>query len=345
MKLVVYGPERRVGALAGDQLVDVNRAYAKYLAEKRGEPRPVAMANAVVPADLGALIESGPRALEGAQEALDYLANEAQDEEGIRGALMVRPANSVRFHAPLPSPGSRIACGGANYAKHSAGIRRGMTGQDTTEQEVYETARREGLWGFWKVNHGLLGPEDALAYPRRTERLDYEGEVAVVLGKTGKNLTQAQAREAIWGVTLFVDWSIRDLGGPPRGLSFNLAKNFDGSTALGPCIVVGEVDPQNLDVETRLSGEVRQRYNTQEMIYSFVEILEYLSRDFTFLPGDVVSGGTGAGTALDSSPRGADSKLPPDRFVKPGDVLEVTSPPAGTLRIRVTEPSDAPVSS
>ena len=342
MKLVVYGPERRVGALAGDQVIDLNRAYAKYLKEKQGESRPAAMAAAVVPADMAGLIASGPRAVEGAQQALDYLAQGAPDQAGVGGARIVHQADAVRIHPPLPGPGSRIACGGANFAKHSAGIRR-MGGQDITEEQITEAARREGLWGFWKLSSGILGPDDALAYPRRTQRLDYEGEIAIVLGTTGKNLSQKQARAAVWGVTLLVDWSIRDGGGPARAMSFNLAKNFDGSTALGPCIVVGEkVDPENLDLETRLNGEVRQHYNTQEMIYSFPEIVEHLSRDFTFLPGDVVSGGTGAGTALDSSPKGADGKWAPDRFVKPGDVLEVSSPPIGMLRNRVVESSDAP---
>jgi len=338
MKVVVYGPEQRVGALVGDRVVDLNRAYAKYLKEKQGESRPTAMAAAVVPADLAGLVESGPRGIDGAQQALDYLSSGAQDAQGLGGATIVRPADSVKLHAPRPGPASRIACGGANFAKHSAGIRRGM-GHDVTEQELYDAARREGLWGFWKVNRDLLGPDDTLTYPQRTERLDYEGEVAVILGKAGKNLSQAQARDAVWGVTLFVDWSIRDGGGAARVLSFNLAKNFDGSTALGPCVVVGELDPENMDVETRLNGELRQQYNTREMIYTFPEIIEFLSRDFTFMPGDVVSGGTGAGTALDTSRRDADGKLPPDRFVKPGDVLEVSSPGVGVLRNRVSAPS------
>ena len=294
----------------------------------------------MVPADLGGLVESGPRALEAAQQALDYLANGAQDQVGVGGTSVARPANAVRIHPPVPGPGSRIACAGANFAKHSAGMRRN-SGQEVTEQQVYENARREGLWGFWKLSRPVLGPDDALTYPRRTERLDYEGEVAIVLGKAGKDLSQAQARDAVWGVTLLVDWSIRDAGGPARANSFNLSKNFDGSTSLGPCIVVGELDPESIDLETRLNGEVRQQYNTREMIYSFPEILEYLSRDFTFLPGDVVSGGTGAGTAMDTSRRGPDGKVPPDRFLKPGDVLEVSSPAVGVLRNRITAPTAA----
>jgi len=334
MKLAVYGPGHRLGALVGDQIVDVNRAYAKLLHEKRGEPAPEAMADAVVPVGLGAFVEGGARALEAAQQGLDYLTREAQDKTSVGGATIVRPASGTRLHPPLPHPGSRIACGGANFAKHSAGIRRG-SGQDVTEQQVYETARKEGQWGFWKISRPILGPDDALRYPHRTERLDYEGEVAIVLGKAGRDLTQAQARDLVWGVTMLVDWSIRDGMGPPRAMSFNLAKNFDGSTAMGPCVVVGELDPNNMDVETRLNGDVRQKYSTSEMIYSFAEILEYLSRDFTFLPGDVISGGTGAGTAMDSSRRDAEGKLPPERFVKPGDVLEVSSPGVGVLRNRV----------
>lgn len=342
MKFVVYGPERRVGALVGDQVIDVNRAYAKYLREKQGEARPNAMAAAVVPSDLAGLIESGARGLEGVQQALDHLGS-AQDKEGVGGATIVRPAGSVKLMAPMPGPGSRIACGGANFAKHSAGIMSIMSGKPTTEKEVHDRARSEGLWGFWKLSRGMLNPDDAMSYPKRTERLDYEGEVAILLNKPLKDASEAQARQAVWGVTLFVDWSIRDGGGVPRAMSFNLGKNFDGSASLGPCVVVGEVDPENLEVETRLNGELRQQYSTAEMIYTFPEILAYLSRDFTFLPGDIITGGTGAGTALDSSPKGADGKQVADRFVKPGDVLEVSSPKIGVLRNRVTARSGEPV--
>ncbi|HEY7066021.1 MAG TPA: fumarylacetoacetate hydrolase family protein [Chloroflexota bacterium] len=338
MKIVVYGPERRVGALVGDQVVDLHRAYAKYLAEKQGEARAAAAAAAVVPADLQGLVESGARGLEGAQQALDYLASGAQDQTGLDGATIVRPLSATKLQPPVPGPGSRIACGGANFAKHSAGMRRNQ-GTEVTEQEVYDAARKDGQWGFWKISRPILGPDDTLTYPSRTKLLDYEGECAIIIGKRGRNVSGAKARELYWGVTLFVDWSIRDDRGVPRAMSYNLGKNFDGSTAIGPCIVVGELDPENVPVETKLNGEVRQSYSTSEMIFTFPEILEWLSRDFTFLPGDVLSGGTGSGTAMDSSKRDADGKIPPDRFVKPGDTLEVSSPGIGTLRNKVTAPA------
>ena len=116
-----------------------------------------------------------------------------------------------------------------------------------------------------------------------------------------------------------------------RAVSYNLQKNFDGAASMGPCIVVGELDQQNIDVETRVNGTVRQSYNTSEMIWSFGEVLEYLSQDFTFVPGDVIAGGTSAGTAADKSRRSADGRRPIDLFLKIGDVVEVSSPQVGAL--------------
>ena len=137
---------------------------------------------------------------------------------------------------------------------------------------------------------------------------------------------------------MFHDWSIRDGGasGPQgRPISYNLAKNFDGSTSMGPCIVVDELDHSNVTVETRINGEVRQSYNTKEMIWSFGEVLEYLSRDFTFVPGDVIAGGTSAGTAADMSRRKTESAQSPNLFLKIGDVVELSSPQIGKLGNRI----------
>ncbi|HEY3063505.1 MAG TPA: fumarylacetoacetate hydrolase family protein, partial [Chloroflexota bacterium] len=105
------------------------------------------------------------------------------------------------------------------------------------------------------------------------------------------------------------------------------------SVSLGPCIVTAdEVDPADVDVELRVNGQVRQHYNTREMTFSFGEFLEHLSRDFTFQPGDLLAGGTGAGTAMDASRPGADGQTPLDLFLKANDQVEVTSPQIGTLR-------------
>ena len=104
---------------------------------------------------------------------------------------------------------------------------------------------------------------------------------------------------------------------------------------MGPCIVVGETDPTNTDLETIVNGERRQHFNTRDMVFTFGEYLEYLSRDFTLYPGDIISGGTAAGTAADSSALLPDKSSAPERFLKPGDVVEMKSPTIGSLRTRV----------
>ena len=146
---------------------------------------------------------------------------------------------------------------------------------------------------------------------------------------------RTDARDLVWGVTLLGDWSIRAPAEPQGPLKFGMAKNFDQSCSLGPCIVVGELDPANVDVETWINGERRQQFNTRDMVFSYWEYIEYLSRDLTLYPGDIISGGTAAGTAADLSPRMADGQFAPERFLKAGDVVEIKSPAIGTLQARI----------
>src|ERR1700741_448970 len=119
MKIVVFGPDKRTGALRDGDVVDLSYACAKYLREREGEPSPLEMAEALVPSDLARLIEGGPRGLEHAQKALDHLFGQAQDKFGSRGEALVYPAADVRLHAPRPK-NARIACAGGNFADHAA---------------------------------------------------------------------------------------------------------------------------------------------------------------------------------------------------------------------------------
>src|SRR5260370_30896125 len=104
---------------------------------------------------------------------------------------------------------------------------------------------------------------------------------------------------------------------------------------MGRCIAVGEGDRTDIEMEAVVNGERRQRFNTRDMVFSFGEYLEYLSRDFTLFPGDIISGGTAAGSAADSSDLLPDKTSAPERFLKPRDVVEMRSPSIGSLRIRV----------
>jgi 2-keto-4-pentenoate hydratase/2-oxohepta-3-ene-1,7-dioic acid hydratase in catechol pathway len=334
MKIVVFGPDKRTGALHEGNVVDLSHACAKYLRERVGEASPREMAEALAPSNLARLIEGGPRALEHAQKALDYLFGQAQDKFGPRGETLVFPATEVRLHAPRPD-NARIACAGGNFADHAAAMAVKMRGRPY-EGDAYQEIRKAGFWGFWKLAREIVGPEGELVYPERCNRLDYEGEIAILLGKRGVDLKPGQLQDYVWGVTMLGDWSIRAPQERASG-AFNFAfpKNFDTSCSLGPCIAVGEADPTNVDLETLVNGERRQRFNTREMVFTFGEYLEYLSRDFTLHPGDIISGGTAAGTAADSSELLPDGSSAPGRYLKPGDLVEMNSPAVGSLRTRV----------
>ena len=311
MKIVVFGPDRRVGALVGEKVIDLNRASAQ------------------IPARLLNFIEAGKPALDEAARAIEKFAKAAPGGDSVVQALA-----GTRLHAPWPE--RRIACVGGNYAKHLQGMWANRLGKtDITVEEVAREAKKAGQWGFWKVPAEVAGPDDTIPFPKRVTYFDYEGEVAIIIGHRGKNIPANQIKDYVWGVTLFHDWSIRDGGGTDRAVSYNLQKNFDGAASMGPCIVVGETDQQDVDVETRVNGVVRQSYSTSEMIWNFGEVLEYLSQDFTFVPGDVIAGGTSAGTAADKSRRSADGKRPLDLFLKIGDVVEVSSSKIGALSNKI----------
>ena len=333
MKIVVYGPDKRTAVLRDGSFVDLSGAFAKYAAEKDGEPHPIELAEALVPSDLARLIEAGPRALDNAAEALDYLFGQAHDQKDPRGAALVYPAAAVHMHAPHPR-GARIACAGGNFADHAAAMAERMLRKPYTG-DARAQIRNAGIWGFWKVHREVAGPDGAVIYPQKANRLDYEGELAIVLSKRGADIRADDIKDYVWGVTLLGDWSIRNPREPAGPHNFAMGKNFDTSCSLGPCIAVGEADPFATDVETLVNGERRQHFNTRDMVFSFGEYLEYLSRDLTLYAGDIISGGTAAGTAADSSPLLEDGTSPPDRYLKPGDTVDIRSPAIGTLRTRI----------
>ncbi len=335
MKVVVFGPERRTGILRGDTVVDISLAGAKYLKERQNELHPRELAHALVPPDLARFIEGGTRVLEQAQKSVDYLFGEAYDQQGTNGERLLYPASEVILHAPLPQ-GARVACAGGNFVDHTVAMltRRPDPSVKPFEGDPAAHIRNTGIWGFWKVTREMAGPDGDIEYPSRAKRLDYEGELAIDIGKRGKDIPAKDGKDYIWGVTLLGDWSIRGIT-EPGPLRFAIQKNFDSCCSLGPAIVVGECDPFNTQVETYVNGERRQNFNTRDMVFSFGEYLEFLSRDMTFYPGDIISGGTAAGTAADSSPVLPDGSSAPERFLKPGDIVEVRSASIGTLRARV----------
>ena len=342
MKIVVFGPDKRTGVLREDSVIDISHAYAKYLSEKEGERSAAEIAAAMAPADLAQFIEGGDRALENADKAVNYLYGDAADMLGLNGEHIVFAADVVALHAPKPK-GARVACAGGNFADHAAAMaERSSAGGEVRafEGDHREHIRNTGIWGFWKVGREALAPGGDIVYPRRAKRLDYEGELAVVIGKQGKNIRPEDAKDYVWGVTLMGDWSVR-LASEPGPMKFAMQKNFDTSCSLGPCIVVGELDPFEADVQTLVNGEQRQNYNTRDMVFHFGEWMEYLSSDFTLYPGDIISGGTAAGTAADSAPLLDDGTPSPETFLNPGDTVEIKNATIGTLGAKVVASDNA----
>ncbi len=273
--------------------------------------------------------------IEGGQGLIDQIQTTIENLGEVGDELFIA-ADKTTLHAPN-IPSARIACAGGNYAEHAVAMaqRRLERGESSPiKGDPRDYVRDRGFWGFWKVGREAIGHNAVLPFPTRATYLDYEGEVAVVLGKTGKNIKEKQIKDYIWGITLLGDWSIRmsPEGGP---MNFAMQKNFDKSCSIGPCILVGETNCMEIDLETRVNNEVRQQFQSGEMAFSYGEYLEYLSRDFTLYPGDIISGGTGAGTAADSSKSGDDGKPLLDRFLKPGDVVEIISPQIGLLRTEI----------
>ena len=327
MKIAVFGPNRRVGVVVGDDVVDVNGAYAKYLTERTDSVRPAARAAHEVPAELNSFIEQGDDALAGANTALDFLSEDS-DKTGVDGEQLVFALNAVTLHAPIEGQ-SRIFAALANFADHmQAAADNTSNGSDKATLDRLVSG---GPKYFIKDPRVVSADGDDLAYPRRTNLLDYEAEVAVVIGKRAKDIAANDFGSYIWGYTLVNDWSIRD--NVSFGPDFQYSKNFDGAATVGPWIVVDEsLDPQDIPVEARINGEVRQSGNTKSMIHSFASLGEYLSRDSTLFPGDLISGGTPKGTAVDSSTRDAEGKFADDSlFLNPGDVVEVSSTALGSI--------------
>jgi 2-keto-4-pentenoate hydratase/2-oxohepta-3-ene-1,7-dioic acid hydratase in catechol pathway len=180
---------------------------------------------------------------------------------------------------------------------------------------------------FFRVPGSLVGHDQPLVRPKVSEQFDYEGEIALVIGQGGRHIPRERALAHIAGLTLCNEGSVRDW---LRHGKFNVTqgKNFDRSGSLGPWLVTSdELDlTAPLHLTTRVNGDVRQDDTTASMIFSFADLIAYVSTFMTLTPGDVIATGT---------PTGAGARFDPPRWLVPGDVVEIQVPEIGILRNRV----------
>ena len=253
--------------------------------------------------DLSAAIDGDIRDHLGA-DSLKRLAEFAHGRQPDIGS------EELSYSPLLPNP-EKIICVGVNYRNRNEEYR------DGSDLPKYPSL-------FFRAPTSFVGHEAPLVRPRESEQLDYEGELAIVIGKGGRRIPKEQALGHIAGVTLANEGTLRDW---VRHAKFNVTqgKNFDSSGSIGPWMVTAdEFDSfDSIPIQTRVSGELRQDDTTASLIFGFDDLIGYISSFTTLKPGDVISTGT---------PPGAGARLDPSVYLKPGDVVEVCSSPIGTLR-------------
>ena len=247
--------------------------------------------------DMLDLIENGPR-MEEAGEAI--------------------PLSALRLLAPIPRPRQDVICLGINYKAHAH------------EAEQYSTEfkkERPIPIYFSKRVTEAVGPDGFIeSHPGLVERLDYEAELAVVIGKTARNVPAAQAADYIFGYTILNDVSARVLQTSHKQWYFG--KSLDGFTPIGPCIVTADEIPfpPKLKISASVNGELRQDSTTDLLITGIADIIAELSSGMTLLPGTIIATGT---------PSGVGMGFDPPKFLQRGDTVECTIEKIGTLRSTV----------
>ena len=187
---------------------------------------------------------------------------------------------------------------------------------------------------FMKPRTAIIGPEENIIRPGFVKQLDYEAELAVVLGKRGKHIPSSKAEEYIFGYTAFNDVSARDI--QFKDGQWTRGKSFDTFAPIGPCIATTDQieNPHDLKISARVNGEIRQSSSTKNMIFNVYEVVHQLSRVMTLEPGDIIATGTPAGVGIFMKPK--------PRLLSPGDLVEIEIEKIGVLRNRVVEEKKKP---
>ena len=241
----------------------------------------------------------------------EYGIMEGETVRGLAGTPYHRPKANGQSHRLSdlrllsPCQPSKIVAVGLNYRSHAEEFKRPIPPEPLL---------------FLKPSTSVIGPEDSIIYPDSSQRIDYEGELGVVIGSRAWKVPRDEARRYILGYTCFNDVTARDL--QSRDKQWTRAKGFDTFAPIGPCIET-ELDPDHLALETRLNGELKQQTNTSDLIFPVDELVSFISHVMTLLPGDVIATGTASGIGP----------------MQPGDTVEIKIEKIGTLRNYMAKPA------
>jgi 2-keto-4-pentenoate hydratase/2-oxohepta-3-ene-1,7-dioic acid hydratase in catechol pathway len=307
------GRHQRLGALIddGQRIADVHFCAAAMFA-RRGDPRPYTMAEAYAPASMLEFLRTGDRAVSTASEAVTVPG------EGPRGETLVHDLKDARLLAPLTDPPSVRDFFAFEEHVRKGFARRGME----IPKEWYEIPVY-----YQTGHHNLIGTGADLPWPSFTNRLDYELELAAVIGKRGRNIPAAEAMDYIAGFTIMNDFSARDIQRKEMAVMLGPAKAKHWCSAFGPVLVTRDEigDPYNLRMTARVNGELWSEGNSGTIFHKFERMIEYLTQDDFIQPGDIIGSGTvGTGCGLEL-----------DRWLQRGDVVELEIERIGVLHNRI----------
>jgi len=299
MRLLMFrqGDERRLGVLTGseeDEVVDLVE---------------LAASDRSVPPDLLSLIELG-------EIGLNHVRQLLASPKATSGAPFTRRLSDLTLLPPLDPPRGDVLAIGRNYERHAAESARAW-GEQVKPPTV-----------FTKAQTSLTGPFDDIPInPAVSDKIDWEAELGVVIGRGGANIKAADAMLHVFGYTVINDVSARDIQNGWGGQFFK-GKSLDGSSPVGPWVVTADEipDPQNLAVMLRVNGELKQDGNTRDMIYPVAQLIVWLSIGMTLRPGTLIATGTPDGVGF--------ARTPPE-FLKPGDVIDTEVSSIGRLRNRM----------
>lgn len=291
MKLITYQHNNHIhiGAVVAETAVD----------------EAVVDLTAVTPTLLS-FIKLGPDGLKRARAAID-------------SAAQTIPLAEVELLAPIPLPERNVMCLGWNYAEHvqESAVAKGLQIKELPQYPII----------FTKATTSVNKPFGDVPWSTAvTTELDYEAELAIVIGKQGSNIPREQAMDYVYGYTVLNDVSARDL--QRNGKQFFKGKSLDGFCPIGPWLVTADAipDPHNLAITCRVNGVTKQDGSTRHMIFDIPAIIAYLSLGMTLLPGDIIATGTPSGVGF--------ARTPPE-YLQPGDVVECEIEQIGLIRNQI----------
>jgi 2-keto-4-pentenoate hydratase/2-oxohepta-3-ene-1,7-dioic acid hydratase in catechol pathway len=325
MKLVTFavptpvGQIQRIGAIHQNRVIDLNMGYTRYLADKRAISEAYELAAAMLPTDMIGFFKRGEEGKDKVRLTIDY-AVKRQVKGGLfgpQGEKIVYDIAEAKLKAPVPRPNSLRDY--LSFEGHS-----GFSGKRQLDKGWYE------IPVCYKGSPDtVIGPDEVIPWPAFTDLLDYELEYGVYIGREGRNIPRERAEEYIAGYTIFNDISARDIqmkemvaGG------LGPAKGKDTCNVMGPCLATpDEVNPKSLRMLARVNDELWSENNSGTAYWTWPQIIEFASMEETLYPGDFLGSGT--------VERGCGMEL--DRWIRPGDVIELEVEGIGILKNRVGE--------